>query len=68
MKILLAAALATLIVAPCMAKDDEDKTPSDVQTPGVTEPRVPDTMKSAGASTRSCDPGAGTTSRLRNPE
>jgi outer membrane murein-binding lipoprotein Lpp len=49
MKILLAAALATLIVAPCMAKDDEDKTQSDVQTPGVTEPRVPDTMKTAPA-------------------
>jgi hypothetical protein len=48
-KILLATALATMIVAPCMAKDDEDKTQSDVQTPGVTEPRVPDTMKSAPA-------------------
>jgi polyribonucleotide nucleotidyltransferase len=49
MKILLAAALATMIVAPCMAKDDEDKTQSDVQIPGVTEPRVPDTMKTAPA-------------------
>ena len=48
-KILLATALATMIVAPCMAKDDEDKTQSDVQTPGVTEPRVPDTMKNAPA-------------------
>jgi hypothetical protein len=49
-KILLATALATMLVAPCMAKDDgEDKTQSDVQTPGVTEPRLPDTLKTAPA-------------------
>jgi hypothetical protein len=50
MRIVLAALLATMIVAPSMAKDagsDEDKTPADVQTPGVTEPRLPDTLKSA---------------------
>jgi hypothetical protein len=52
MRILLAALLATVIVAPCMAKDggsDEDRTPADVQTPGKTEPLVPDTLKSAPA-------------------
>jgi hypothetical protein len=50
MRILLAAVLATVIVAPCMAKDgDEDKTSADVQTPGKTEPLVPDTLKSAPA-------------------
>jgi hypothetical protein len=50
MKILLAAVLATVIAAPCMAKDgDEDRSPADVQTPGKTEPRVPDTLKSAPA-------------------
>jgi hypothetical protein len=50
MKILLAAVLATVIVAPCMAASDnqsEDKTSRDVLTPGVTEPRTPDTLKSA---------------------
>jgi len=50
MKILLAAVLATVIVAPCMAAPEsqsEDKTSRDVQTPGVTEPRTPDTLKSA---------------------
>jgi hypothetical protein len=52
MKILLAAVLATVLVAPCMAKDagsDEDQSKSDVQTPGKTEPRVPATMKAAPA-------------------
>jgi hypothetical protein len=52
MKILLAAVLATALVAPCMAKDagsDEDQTKADVQTPGKTEPRVPATMKAAPA-------------------
>jgi hypothetical protein len=50
MRILLAAVLATVMVAPCMAKDgDEDKAPADVQTPGRTEPLVPDTLKSAPA-------------------
>jgi hypothetical protein len=47
MKFLLAAVLATVIVAPCMAADSEDKTSGDVLTPGVNEPRVPDTMKSS---------------------
>jgi hypothetical protein len=49
MRILLAAVLATALAAPCLAKDassDEDRAPSDVQTPGKTEPRVPDTLKS----------------------
>ena len=49
MKILLAAVLATVIVAPCMAASEnqsEDKSLGDVQTPGVTEPRIPDTLKS----------------------
>jgi hypothetical protein len=46
MKLLLAAVLGTVIAAPCMAADNtEDRSPVDVQTPGVTEPRVPDTMK-----------------------
>jgi hypothetical protein len=48
MRILLAAVLATVIAAPCMAASEnqsEDKTSADVQTPGVTEPRVPDTLK-----------------------
>ena len=47
MKILLAAVLATVIVAPCMAADNqsEDRSSADVQTPGVTEPRTPDTLK-----------------------
>jgi hypothetical protein len=49
-RILLAAVFATMLVAPGMAaKDDEDKSQSDVQTPGVTEPRVPDTLKDAPA-------------------
>lgn len=50
MKSLLAAVLATVIVGPCMAASDnqsEDKSSRDVQTPGVTEPRTPDTLKSA---------------------
>jgi hypothetical protein len=49
MKILLAAVLATAIAAPCMAaseNESEDRSPADVQTPGKTEPRVPDTLKS----------------------
>ncbi len=49
MRILLAVALATALAAPCMAKDaasDEDQSQSDVQKPGKTEPRVPDTLKS----------------------
>jgi hypothetical protein len=48
MRILLAAVLATVIAAPCMAANEnqsEDKSSADVQTPGVTEPRVPDTLK-----------------------
>jgi hypothetical protein len=48
MRILLAAVLATAIVAPCMAaseNESEDRSSADVQTPGVTEPRVPDTLK-----------------------
>jgi hypothetical protein len=48
MKILLAAVLATVIAAPCMAASEnqsEDKTSGDVLTPGVNEPRVPDTLK-----------------------
>jgi hypothetical protein len=48
MKILLAAVLATAIATPCMAaseNDSEDRAPADVQTPGKTEPRVPDTLK-----------------------
>lgn len=52
MKLLLAAVLATVIAAPCMAKDagsDEDKSSADVQVPGKTEPRVPDTLKSSPA-------------------
>jgi len=52
MRILLAAVLATVIVAACMAKDggaDEDRNSADVQTPGKTEPRVPDTLKFAPA-------------------
>jgi hypothetical protein len=49
MKTLLAAVLATVIVAPCMAANEnqEDKTPGDAATPGVNEPRTPDTLKSA---------------------
>jgi hypothetical protein len=48
MKILLAAVLATVIAAPCMAKDTEDdRSPADVQVPGKTEPRIPETLKSA---------------------
>jgi hypothetical protein len=49
MKTLLAAVLATVIVAPCMAANEnqEDKTQGDALTPGVNEPRVPDTLKSA---------------------
>jgi hypothetical protein len=50
MRTILAAVLATVIIAPCMAASDnqsEDKTSGDVQAPGVTEPRTPDTLKSA---------------------
>jgi hypothetical protein len=47
MKFLLGVLLATVIVAPCMAADSEDRTSSDVLTPGVNEPRVPDTLKSS---------------------
>jgi hypothetical protein len=48
MRILLAAVLATVIVAPGMAANEnqEDKTPGDALTPGVNEPRTPDTLKS----------------------
>jgi hypothetical protein len=48
MKILLAAVLATVIAAPCMAanENDGDKTSGDALTPGVNEPRTPDTLKS----------------------
>jgi hypothetical protein len=49
MRILLAAVLATIIAAPCMAANEnesEDKTSADVSTPGVNEPRIPDTLKS----------------------
>jgi hypothetical protein len=48
MKLLLTAVLATVLVAPCMAaseNESEDKTSADVQKPGLTEPRVPDTLK-----------------------
>ena len=48
MKLLLTAVLATVLVAPCMAASEnqsEDKTQADVQKPGVTEPRTPDTLK-----------------------
>jgi hypothetical protein len=50
MRILLAAVLATMIAAPCMAASDnqsEDKNSGDVLTPGVDEPRTPDALKSA---------------------
>ena len=46
--LLLAALLAAVFGAPCFAKDDnagEDKTSGDVLTPGVNEPRTPDTLK-----------------------
>ncbi len=48
MRLLLAAVLTAVIVGPCMAANEnqEDKSPADVQTPGVTEPRTPDTLKS----------------------
>ena len=49
MKLLLTAVLATVLVAPCMAASEnqsEDKTQGDVQKPGLTEPSVPDTLKS----------------------
>jgi hypothetical protein len=48
MRIVLAAMLATVLVAPCMAASEnqsEDKNSGDVETPGVTEPRTPDTLK-----------------------
>jgi hypothetical protein len=49
MRILLAAVLATVIVAPCMAANENqgDKSSGDVLTPGVDEPRTPDTLKSS---------------------
>jgi hypothetical protein len=50
MRILLTAVLATVLVAPCMAASEnqtDDKTSGDVLTPGVNEPRTPDTLKSA---------------------
>jgi hypothetical protein len=49
MRILLAAVLATVIVAPCMAANENqgDKNSGDVLTPGVNEPRTPDTLKSS---------------------
>jgi hypothetical protein len=48
MRILLAAVLATVIVAPCMAANENqgDKDSGDALTPGVNEPRTPDTLKS----------------------
>jgi hypothetical protein len=48
MRTLLAAVLATVIVAPCMAanENDGDKSSRDALTPGVNEPRTPDTLKS----------------------
>jgi hypothetical protein len=48
MRLLLAAVLAAVIAGPCMAANEnqgEDKSPADVETPGVTEPRTPDTLK-----------------------
>jgi hypothetical protein len=45
MKILLAAVLATVIAAPCMAANENDGDKNDVLTPGVNEPLVPDTLK-----------------------
>ncbi len=50
MKLLPAAVLATMIAAPCMVASEnqsEDKNSGDVLTPGVDEPRTPDTLKSA---------------------
>jgi hypothetical protein len=50
MRLLLAAVLTAAISGPCMAASEnqsEDKTSADVQTPGITEPRTPDTLKSA---------------------
>jgi len=47
MKLLFGVLLATVIVAPCMAADSEDRSSADVLTPGVNEPRVPDTLKSS---------------------
>jgi hypothetical protein len=50
MRLLLAAVLSAAIAGPCMAASEnqsEDKTSADVQTPGVTEPRTPDTLKAA---------------------
>jgi hypothetical protein len=45
MKLLLAATLASVIAGPCMAADTGDQVPGDALTPGVQEPRVPDTLK-----------------------
>ena len=48
MKIVLATALLSLFVAtPSMAKDETtgEQAPSNVLTPGVQEPRTPDTLK-----------------------
>jgi hypothetical protein len=50
MRILLAAMVVSMMVAPCLAASDnqsEDKSPADALTPGVNEPRTPDTLKSA---------------------
>jgi hypothetical protein len=50
MRILLAAMVVTMMAVPCMAASDnqsEDKSPADALTPGVNEPRTPDTLKSA---------------------
>jgi hypothetical protein len=50
MRFILAAVLATVLVAPCMAANEnqsDDKSSRDVEIPGVTEPRTPDTLKSA---------------------
>ncbi len=50
MRILLAAMVVTMMAVPCLAASDnqsEDKSPADALTPGVNEPRTPDTLKSA---------------------
>jgi len=49
MRILSAAVLATAIITPCLAASEnqsEDKTSEMPLTPGVNEPRTPDTLKS----------------------
>jgi hypothetical protein len=50
MRILLAAMVVAVMAGPCLAASDnqsEDKSSADVLTPGVNEPRTPDTLKSA---------------------